>query len=341
MRDNSISIAKAIAIMLMVLAHTQFSDYGNRLINMFHMPLFFFFSGYCMKDKYLNSTTDFFKKRIVGLYKPFVKWSVIFLIIHNLFFRLNIYNNEYGFKGHASNLYTWQELGFKFIKIITSMSGEEQLLGGYWFLKCLFISSVIGFFIIKYNKRTIIGCIFLIFLTIVLQAFDLRVPYWAIGAKDTFAAIFFYIGHSYKKYNINLHEHFYILPLGFIAVIIGEIYWSGSLLSFKWYNVLPYTISAVLGILAVFYISKLILTSSSKLVEYITYMGDNTITVLTWHFLCFKLVNLLIILLYKLPVQKLAEFPTITEYSQKGWFVVYFFIGVLIPLLMSKNKYMK
>lgn len=45
MRDNSISIAKAIAIMLMVLAHTQFSDYGNKVINMFHMPLFFSFRG--------------------------------------------------------------------------------------------------------------------------------------------------------------------------------------------------------------------------------------------------------------------------------------------------------
>lgn len=62
MRNNSISIAKAIAIMLMVLAHTQFSDYGNKVINMFHMPLFFFFSGYCMKESYLEVPIVFIRK---------------------------------------------------------------------------------------------------------------------------------------------------------------------------------------------------------------------------------------------------------------------------------------
>lgn len=41
MKDNSVSIAKGIAIILMVLAHTRFSEYGNYWINMFHMPLFF------------------------------------------------------------------------------------------------------------------------------------------------------------------------------------------------------------------------------------------------------------------------------------------------------------
>ena len=85
MRNNSISIAKAIAIMLMVLAHTYFSDYGNRIVNMFHMPLFFFFSGYCMKNKYLNEPFDFIRKRIKGIYKPYVKWSIIFLLLHNIF----------------------------------------------------------------------------------------------------------------------------------------------------------------------------------------------------------------------------------------------------------------
>lgn len=340
MRDNSISIAKAIAIMLMVLAHTQFSDYGNKVINMFHMPLFFFFSGYCIKEKYFNATVDFIKKRISGLYKPYVKWSIAFLIVHNLFYWLNIYNNEYGFRGHVSHLYTWQEFVYKFIKIITSMSGEEQLLGGYRFLKSLFVCSIVGFFIIKYNKKTITGCVLLLFLTIVLQAFNLHVPYWGIGAKETFAAIFFCIGHSYKKYNIKLHEQFCILPLGLIAVIIGELYWQGSLLSFKWYNVLPYTLTAILGILAVYHISKYILKIPCILNIFI-YIGDNTLTILTWHFLCFKLVSLLIIFLYKLPIERLAEFPAITEYSQKGWFIAYFFMGVFIPLIMAKNKYMR
>ena len=91
MRDNSVSIAKAFAIMLMVLAHTWFMDIGNKWINMFHMPLFFFMAGYCFKDKYLADFKSFAIKRVTGLYKPFVKWSFVFLVLHNVFFYLNIY----------------------------------------------------------------------------------------------------------------------------------------------------------------------------------------------------------------------------------------------------------
>ena len=54
MKDSTVSISKALAIILMVLAHTRFSSLGNEVINLFHMPLFFFFSGYCFKDTYLK-----------------------------------------------------------------------------------------------------------------------------------------------------------------------------------------------------------------------------------------------------------------------------------------------
>ena len=138
MKDNSVSIAKGIAIILMVLAHTRFSEYGNYWINMFHMPLFFFFAGYCFKDKYLEIPSDFVIKRFKGLYKPFVKWGLIFLVLHNLFFYLNIYNDEFGFRGIVQHLYTWQEMLKKAVSIVTRMSDTEQLLGGYWFLKSLF-----------------------------------------------------------------------------------------------------------------------------------------------------------------------------------------------------------
>lgn len=154
MKDNSVSIAKGIAIILMVLAHTRFSEYGNYWINMFHMPLFFFFAGYCFKDKYLEIPSDFVIKRFKGLYKPFVKWGLIFLVLHNLFFYLNIYNDEFGFRGIVQHLYTWQEMLKKAVSIVTRMSDTEQLLGGYWFLKSLFWGSLIAFFII-YNVKNV------------------------------------------------------------------------------------------------------------------------------------------------------------------------------------------
>lgn len=61
--DNSVSFAKGIGIMLMVLGHTFFSAYGNALVYMFHMPLFFFLSGYCFRESHLKDFRIYAKKR--------------------------------------------------------------------------------------------------------------------------------------------------------------------------------------------------------------------------------------------------------------------------------------
>lgn len=70
-------------------------------------------------------------------------------------------------------------------------------------------------------------------------------------------------------------------------------------------------------------------------------IGNNTLPILTWHMLCFKIVSILIINFYGLPMARLAEFPVIEEYSKQGWFLLYFLVGVLVPLWMSKSKFLK
>lgn len=92
------------------------------------------------------------RRRIKGLYIPFVKWCIIFLLLHNAFYHLNIYNGEYGFRGVVSHIYGWQDFIVNFLRIIR-MGGNEQLLGGYWFLKTLFYSSILGCLTIRYSNR--------------------------------------------------------------------------------------------------------------------------------------------------------------------------------------------
>lgn len=70
MRDDSITIAKAWGIFLMVLAHSFFSVSGEIWIGMFHMPVFFFFAGYCFKTKYLTDFRTFAWNRVRGLMCP-------------------------------------------------------------------------------------------------------------------------------------------------------------------------------------------------------------------------------------------------------------------------------
>lgn len=341
MRDNSISIAKAISILLMVLAHTCFSQYANYWINMFHMPLFFFFAGYCFKDKYLDLPKVFLNKRIGGLYKPFVKWSVLFLLMHNIFFHLNIYNGVYGFRGSVSHLYEWKEVVVGIVHVITRMTDNEQLLGGYWFLKSLFLGSLIGYITIKYIKNKYYGGAILLCITIVLALTNKSFPYFGIGARDFFSADFFFVGYSYKKAACVIHKRMLIVPIGVVLVTFGEYFYQASLLHFLWWQVVPYAITAIAGTLAIFYLSNRIAITNIKVCGWLTYIGNNTLTILTWHMLCFKVVSLMIIGLYNLPIERLAEFPVIEYYSKQGWFILYFIIGTSVPLLMTKSKYFK
>lgn len=342
MRDDSISIAKGLAILLMVLAHTWFSGYASRWINMFHMPLFFFFAGYCFKPKYLTEPITFVKKRAIGLYKPFVKWSLIFLLLHNVFYFLHFYDGEYGFMGKASHLYGCVEMARHALYIITRMTDNEQLLGGFWFLRSLLVCSLIGFVVVKYVKSALIGGGGILFaLTMVLSYTHKDLPYFHIGARETFASLFFVIGHAYKMRGYEFHNSGRCLAVALVLVTIGAHLLPTNMLTFQWWQVAPYCLVATCGTLGTFNVAKLIVGKDNYIRHLMVYIGNNTLAILTWHFLSFKLVSLVIIFIYQLDLARLAEFPVITEYSSKGWFVLYFMVGVSAPLVLSKYKYLK
>jgi polysaccharide biosynthesis protein PslL len=78
-RIEYIDIARGIGILLVVMGHNDFavvSPFAYKVIYSFHMPLFFFLSGY-----FINPTVEFwtfFKKRFNSLLKPY--FFTIFLI---------------------------------------------------------------------------------------------------------------------------------------------------------------------------------------------------------------------------------------------------------------------
>lgn len=67
-----------------------------------------------------------------------MKWSLIFLVLHNCLTWCGIYNVTY----------SWFDAGRKVLQIFT-MTGSEQLLGGFWFLKELLYASVLSCLLIR------------------------------------------------------------------------------------------------------------------------------------------------------------------------------------------------
>jgi fucose 4-O-acetylase-like acetyltransferase len=331
---DSVSIAKAIAIILMVVAHTNFSVFGGKIINMFHMPLFFFFAGFCFKEHYLQDAKSFLVKRIKGLYLPYVKWSLIFLAFHNVFFRLNFYNNEYVFRGKISHEYELYDFFINAVHIITGMSGHERLLGAFWFLKTLLLASIIAFCAIKYIKKSFVIIAVILLVSIVLSYFNKHVPFVDIGAKELLGAFFFYVGYLYKKKGA-AEQGFMLYPFAIVVLILGTIFWQMGLLHIVYWKIVPWVISAVIGILCCYKLSLFLERKQFKGKKILIYIGDNSLDVLIWHFVCFKIVSLLIIFLYGLPIECLAEFPVILEYSTEGWWGVYSFVGIFVPIALK------
>ena len=333
MRDNGVTIAKGLCIILVVMCHSRCPIIIQNLFVMFAMPLFFLMSGYCFKEKYLNDTWSFAKKRITGIYWPYVKWSLLFLLLHNVFFYLNIYNGEYGFNGKVSALYSISDYLSHAISIITKMGGHEQLLGAYWFMKLLFVGSFIFFFVVKILRSSLWGLIILLALTVCLSFFDWNIPYFHIGTRECFAAFFIYVGYLYKSHQLAWHRSPWLWCVAAILVVCGSKFWYTTMHTYEYWIVLPYAITATLAVLSVFYLGQRIAEKSdSRMTRFLVYTGNHTMEVLTWHFLSLKIVSLLLIFLYGLSINQLSEFPVIEQYATQGWWIVYLIIGVGVPV---------
>ena len=141
-KNNYISIAKAFGIILMVIGHSGCPDLLSRFLYLFHMPLFFLCSGYFFKDvSNTYALTTFCKKKAKGLYLPYIKWSLFFLLLHNIFFRINIYNSF-----SHSYLYNSTDYLRQLVRTV-AMTDYELLIRPFWFIKELLFSSILVAFI--------------------------------------------------------------------------------------------------------------------------------------------------------------------------------------------------
>lgn len=103
-RDEGIAIAKALGIFLMVVGHcsaatgntlgvVDWQFFIHRAIYTFHMPLFFILPGYLFKMERIEDSLLYVQKKIKGLYFPYVKWMLAFLLLHNLFWYIGVYGS--------------------------------------------------------------------------------------------------------------------------------------------------------------------------------------------------------------------------------------------------------
>ena len=166
------------------------------------------------------------------------------------------------------------------------------------------------------------------------------------GAKEFFGVACMMSGYMYKSYSIDKFVDkysVYVISGCALLVILGSVYWYGEMLYLEWTRTIPYYVSAIAGTIIVMKLSKYLVEKTHYLSDFITNIGNRTLEILTWHFLCFKIVSLIVIVYYDLPIDRLADFPVISPYNVQGWWICYFVIGVTVPIIgtVYTNKLLK
>ena len=339
-RDTTISIAKGIAIILMVIAHAEAPGWLCNFIFEFHMPLFFITAGYFFSTKYLNDEATFVKKRIKGLYIPFVKWAVFFLIIHNWMFDIGILNEVYGNEsGGVLHPWSWHQIQQNLWNIFTAMGGYDAFLcGAFWFFRGLFVASILYLIIYKVldsclsriprNSSFIPYLICLIMLLLCgwktwegLKVINLVQG----GYRDMMGCFFFGIGFIFRqfaeKYR-NLISNYYtsvwttiifaIVVYLFSKYLTANMNWRSS---FQQFLSLP--LPAILGFLMTYNISGWIDRCDNLFKHSLVYIGDHTLNIFIFHIVSYKVVSLIKIWYYGLDIRQIGCHMVIHDYSQQ------------------------
>lgn len=174
---------------------------------------------------------------------------------------------------------------------------------------------------------------FLLFLSV--KGLHIQIPYLNLN-WITFLSTFYYcVGYDLKRFGFSVRSNSVILLMALVVAAVSlmlpefEMGKQGS-----WYMFL-YIGTSVLGFFFVMNVAATISRTAVRIKSFLIACGNHTLSILTWHFISFKLVSLFIVLLNYEPLNRIAEFPQIRSYSQEGWWIAYTAVGVIIPLIIS------
>lgn len=320
------NILKGLGIIAVVIGHTV-SPLG-RYVYMYHLALFFYASGFLYKDTYSLSPGKFAVRKIKSLYLPYIKYGLFFLLLHNVFIRIHVYSGE-----EIPKLLPTHYLSA--VKNTLLFKNIEQLAGAMWFIIVLLIVCMlfclIRYFCITYsqNHSTVLTIIIVFFLY--LAGFSTK-EMSMYGNVALIVLPVYLTGFLIKKYNIELPFHWSFLAISMFIVItichfVGQIELSRKI----FLNPAAFLAASMAGIYVNLYASK-ILNKYEIPANFISYLGEKSLSIMALHFLAFKIVSFAYIHYYGMSKYLLAKFPTIPGVS---W-VAYVIIGLTIPLLCER-----
>ena len=344
-RDQTLDILKGIGIILMVVAHSGAPDWLHDYIYTFHMPLFFIASGWFFSERNLGDCRGFAFRKMKAVYWPYLKWCIIFLLLHNVFYSVGILNGFYGANGVVNNLYNIKEMASHAVDFTFRMTGYEGLLGTYWFLRSLLWGSFLLCFcsallhrVIKLRRQYSILATTALFGVLggVLSGFNIHIPYWPRGGYREMMAVFF-LGMGYfirkdewwksKWWQI---AFLIIIPL---SLLIEPTKLSTNPTLVMW---LLIPLTGMAGYALVYKLSNVLAQRKWKCSMMLSYIGRQTFYIMTFHFLMFKPASLLKAYIYGMDWRVIGYHPVIPPDGDNWYWIVYSISSIILSLALTK-----
>lgn len=344
--NKVISVCKGIAIILMVMGHAEPPTLISNFIYIFHMPLFFITAGYFFSRKYLGDPWSFCVKRFKGLYIPFLKWSLLFLVLHNLWFEIGLLNEQYGnWTGGVTHPYSLKEFFHRLFLIVTSMSGyDEFMAGAFWFFRGLLVASILFLVLYKIiDSQTrltpVWGVVAICAIALAFNAYRLGFGFKITtipngGLRDVWGLFFFGIGVLYRNFEERVGNRWWLTMICLGIMLVGASrHWCGMNNNGQLRDIATLPLTGVAGFIFTKHIATLIDAAGGVMARLLTYIGNNTLYVFVFHIISLKAVSLIKIWWYDLDPAQIGCHMVIHYNNHEDFFwVLYTIAGTAIPL---------
>lgn len=272
-RITWLDAARGYGILLVIYAHVDSYSFWRGIIYTFHMPLFFFLSGYVFSRK--ESFRQFLTGKVKRLIVPY-----FCLGIPMIFFDVYWQNRKRVVKLPVD----W--LKGEFLSLL-----EQKRLWTLWYTACLFFLTLLFYVLVRWirNEKILAVVVVLLMLSgLAYYRMGGQALYWNVDACLT-ALPFFYVGYLCRQKKI-LEKYVFplrwrwILALVSLTVMLGclqiNLRFSGMHLEMyeRQYGIEPVTyLGAFAGILFVILISQKL---DGRAIRYI---GENSMIYYAWH----------------------------------------------------------
>ena len=335
--SDEINILKALAIMLVVSGHLEFSLLGIFPPYSFQIALFFFISGCLFKDKYLNSVTEFFERRIKSLLVPYFWYNLFYMCVTILIAKL-------------TGKFWGMPLSFKNFFITPFLNGHQfDLSCPLWFVTQLFMTLITFLYLMRFfSNATKNKFIHLAIFTLIgLLAIPVRkifpmTPLILVVIRTMMSLFFVYIGYYYTHYIKDNYNIFTPKWFGEI-VILQSILWlfnrdftpeHGIGLSYilVWGRfddqLFVPILTSLTGIWASLFTVK-ILYPYLKNVKFIQDIGNVTYHIMANHLLVMYLITAVFLKLHGMPISERANHDIYWIYNPIQTTYLYFVITMV------------